>query len=600
MIANEMGHDLGRGILDLYDIDGTSWGIGDWDLMSTGAWNGIHALGDSPAYPSAWTKWFWGWINPIPVQGQQAGLVLSDAARNAGAFYPLGSNPNGVDWTRWQVGTGEYFLIENRQNVGYDAALPGHGLLIWHIDESVEDNSDETHRLVDLEEAGETQNLDCVSRPGICPEGNQGNANDPFPGQNNVRMFNATTAPSSNFYDGKSSRTSLSNIVESDAGGVTLDAQAPGTGTPPSVNQAPTANAGPNRTVELGTPVTLDGTGSSDPDRDALQYQWLVLESPASSKIKPGKSFSSSTPRFTPDQEGHYEFKLTVDDRHGGVNSAIVEIFAVATELFHDDMESSAVIWSSSGSAQRLTRSSLGCNLPAANEKSSGEYVWYLGNPSQCIYDSSATLLSPSISVQGVIKLGLSFNYFLQLRKGDQVEVSVSFDESTRWRKLWSKPQQGSWASSGLRTLTVPNGVKSMILRFRLMRTSKFKNLNPTLGWLLDDVRVIKLSGSPSARVPGVDPNDLDQLHKTLFDGLRLPQEVRGWTARTEIFRPDGYLIDRTEWVIGNSDSVRQLLQSKHLLANGVYWVVLTLRSPEGHITRKLIPFAWLRSTHSQ
>jgi len=43
---------------------------------------------------------------------------------------------------------------------------------------------------------------------------------------------------------------------------------------PRFLNRAPTAEAGPDQTVECGATVTLDGTASSDPDGDALTYQW--------------------------------------------------------------------------------------------------------------------------------------------------------------------------------------------------------------------------------------------------------------------------------------------------------------------------------------
>jgi hypothetical protein len=44
----------------------------------------------------------------------------------------------------------EYFLIENRQCVGFDAGLPGEGLLIYHVDENVASNQSEWHPKVAL------------------------------------------------------------------------------------------------------------------------------------------------------------------------------------------------------------------------------------------------------------------------------------------------------------------------------------------------------------------------------------------------------------------------------------------------------------------
>jgi hypothetical protein len=51
-----------------------------------------------------------------------------------------------------------------------------------------------------------------------------------------------------------------------------------GDGVPDSVDRPPTANAGPDRTVQVGAncnaPVILDGTGSFDPDGNSLTFNW--------------------------------------------------------------------------------------------------------------------------------------------------------------------------------------------------------------------------------------------------------------------------------------------------------------------------------------
>ena len=52
-------------------------------------------------------------------------------------------------------------------------------------------------------------------------------------------------------------------------------------GAAPTVNRAPVADAGADRAVPSGTPVTLDGTGSTDPDLDLLTYEWVQTGGPA-------------------------------------------------------------------------------------------------------------------------------------------------------------------------------------------------------------------------------------------------------------------------------------------------------------------------------
>jgi hypothetical protein len=85
----------------------------------------------------------------------------------------------------------------------------------------------------------------------------------------------------------------------------------PATGTASS-NRAPIANAGSDRSAAAGARVLLDGSGSSDPDRDALRFTWTLIRPIGSSA-----SLSSSTsisPSFVPDRRGNYEARLIVDD----------------------------------------------------------------------------------------------------------------------------------------------------------------------------------------------------------------------------------------------------------------------------------------------
>lgn len=57
----------------------------------------------------------------------------------------------------------EFFLFENRQKTGWDAYIPGHGMLVWHVEYDPDVwnlntvNNRPSHQYVDIEEADGTQ-----------------------------------------------------------------------------------------------------------------------------------------------------------------------------------------------------------------------------------------------------------------------------------------------------------------------------------------------------------------------------------------------------------------------------------------------------------
>ena len=93
------------------------------------------------------------------------------------------------------------------------------------------------------------------------------------------------------------------------------------------VNYAPVANAGPLQNVNVGKPVTLDGSQSKDRNNSSLTYKW-TLTVPTGSTSAKLSSDTIANPKFTPDVPGVYVATLVVNDGKLGSDPATVNITA--------------------------------------------------------------------------------------------------------------------------------------------------------------------------------------------------------------------------------------------------------------------------------
>jgi hypothetical protein len=82
------------------------------------------------------------------------------------------------------------------------------------------------------------------------------------------------------------------------------------------LNRPPVADANGPYTGDEGSMITLDATGSSDPDDDALEYSWTV-DSPLCSFMNP----TVATPTLTCTDNGFFTVTVTVDDGYGATDS---------------------------------------------------------------------------------------------------------------------------------------------------------------------------------------------------------------------------------------------------------------------------------------
>ena len=90
-------------------------------------------------------------------------------------------------------------------------------------------------------------------------------------------------------------------------------------------NSAPVADAGPDQVgVPAGT-ITLDGSGSYDPDGDPLTYLWTQVSGPSVSIT----GVTTAKPTFTAVAGASYTFRLTVKDPGGLQSSARTTVTSV-------------------------------------------------------------------------------------------------------------------------------------------------------------------------------------------------------------------------------------------------------------------------------
>lgn len=103
---------------------------------------------------------------------------------------------------------------------------------------------------------------------------------------------------------------------------------APDTVTISTDNTAPVADAGPNDSAQVGSTVTLDGSGSNDIDGDPLTYNWFAITIPAGSAATLSDT-SAVMPTFLLDATGDYIFQLIVND---GITDSTADSVTISTE----------------------------------------------------------------------------------------------------------------------------------------------------------------------------------------------------------------------------------------------------------------------------
>lgn len=196
--CHEFAHVLG--LPDLYCTDpyASALAPGAWSLMASGNYNND---GRTPPALSSYERLELNWLTPKDLS-YPLDVTLRPIADNCAARIPTER-------------VNEYFLLENRQKTGWDSFLPGHGMLVWHIDynPNIWDrnvvNRDPAHQYVDIVEANGAA------------DHSQG-AGFTFPGTSGKTSFTSLTVPALRSWSGQEIPLPITDIAESPDGAVSF------------------------------------------------------------------------------------------------------------------------------------------------------------------------------------------------------------------------------------------------------------------------------------------------------------------------------------------------------------------------------------------
>ncbi len=402
----------------------------------------------------------------------------------------------------------------------------------------------------------------------------------------------------------------------------------------PPPNQPPVANCGTVPVeVLVGQTVTLDGSGSSDPEGKKLTYQWAFISKPADSQATIADPAAAVT-SFKADKEGSYSVRLTVRDPEGASASCTVsveakkitlggrdELGAMKRDVIEhgrtlsltqplEDLRLALNLLSSFGAHERARQ------LISQTQETVNELLVSLAD-TRLLMESLATraegvrfqvdafVETNTISTERANRIHKSLDALIEFTEGssDRLdEIEAMIEEAL---DLLAAAEDSLSGFAGMAVEVDP-----AMSPAELIRSARDKLLLAFAQWraLLNGAiaHIDKVSSQLRAALKLADrrkrfrlvkPQEFIEL-RSLNQTVRFaPAELR-WSAQNCAgcsLKVTVYSLDGRQITTQESASSTLTLRWPRTPANGLYWYVLTITSPNGQQTRLLSKFVLLR-----
>ncbi len=394
--------------------------------------------------------------------------------------------------------------MENRQKEGFNAAIPGHGLVIYHVHKDVATASSSNNINNTYPQKMYPVCASATTNPGTTSSsyGSINSTGCPFPGSSNKTSFTDATTPNMKAWAGANTGKPISNIAEN---ATTKDITfafmgGSGGGTAPTTTTVATSSITTNS-------AKLNGSVNANNATTTVTFEWGTTTSLGNSIIATPNSVTGTTnTNVTASLTGlsannTYYFRVKAVNSNGTTYGSTMS-FTTAAKPTSVSLPYSQTFSSStmpSGWTTQNTGTSITERWSVSNSNKAGGSAYEMKCTYQNVNPGSTRLITPAINTSGVSKITLTFRHMLDAYStGATLRVQTSNDKTNWTNTSWSEATTSSNIAATTVTVNINTNLNSATTYIAFVAEGNLYNIDY---WYIDNVSVAAGSGATTPTV---------------------------------------------------------------------------------------------------